>query len=617
MEKRLHDQLLADTECLRNLVSRSGTEDVAGWCAAFFLSWRPGEIWEQGLTSPARQIEFLLGLLAGTSEPQEPKPFGDAEWRQAVELLNRIANAYGYMFFPTTDEYPLLNSDAIDKIDVVMPTYLNYFLQGILASTEQLADRVARYVGPFDGHLVDTMGIGASDALKISKWIADDLQTAVNDQARTVRGLKEVYDELASMAAIRQWSWARFEKELRAKAESLGPVPLTSPFYIYRSRIEESFGMSLADRYWKRFSMARGSAPGLQYLTEANPADRRPLLEIKPGVAICPLANNLFTSVLVQCEEELRAGPHRDAYLQSRDQQLEHQICDALAAFFPEGATLLHQVYENPKGQFEHDVFLAWNRCAIVLEAKASPPVEPFRDPDKAFTRIHDAFASKKGIQGGYDQAHRLAARLRNHETVVIYDSNGKPLASINADDYDDVFEAVVTRDDYGPLAVDLSLLLKKDDAAPYPWSIGILDLETLLGAMAYIGKAPECFFDYLRQRQELHGRVIASDELEIAGAFLKHGGLEHCLSNPGCTIIFDPTSSTIFDEIYEAQKHGETFELEVTEPVITDVRKALQDEWSTSTAVAQPARVGPKVGRNQPCPCGSGKKYKKCCGRH
>ncbi|WP_420808763.1 SEC-C metal-binding domain-containing protein [Bacillus salacetis] len=22
------------------------------------------------------------------------------------------------------------------------------------------------------------------------------------------------------------------------------------------------------------------------------------------------------------------------------------------------------------------------------------------------------------------------------------------------------------------------------------------------------------------------------------------------------------------------------------------------------------------KVGRNEPCPCGSGKKYKKCCGR-
>jgi len=26
--------------------------------------------------------------------------------------------------------------------------------------------------------------------------------------------------------------------------------------------------------------------------------------------------------------------------------------------------------------------------------------------------------------------------------------------------------------------------------------------------------------------------------------------------------------------------------------------------------------RTGPKVGRNDPCPCGSGKKYKHCCGR-
>jgi hypothetical protein len=29
-----------------------------------------------------------------------------------------------------------------------------------------------------------------------------------------------------------------------------------------------------------------------------------------------------------------------------------------------------------------------------------------------------------------------------------------------------------------------------------------------------------------------------------------------------------------------------------------------------------EPIRRGPKIGRNQPCPCGSGKKYKKCCGR-
>jgi preprotein translocase subunit SecA len=29
--------------------------------------------------------------------------------------------------------------------------------------------------------------------------------------------------------------------------------------------------------------------------------------------------------------------------------------------------------------------------------------------------------------------------------------------------------------------------------------------------------------------------------------------------------------------------------------------------------AVAAPVQSGPRVGRNDPCPCGSGKKYKKC----
>lgn len=29
-----------------------------------------------------------------------------------------------------------------------------------------------------------------------------------------------------------------------------------------------------------------------------------------------------------------------------------------------------------------------------------------------------------------------------------------------------------------------------------------------------------------------------------------------------------------------------------------------------------EPAKAAPKVGRNEPCPCGSGKKYKNCCGK-
>jgi len=38
--------------------------------------------------------------------------------------------------------------------------------------------------------------------------------------------------------------------------------------------------------------------------------------------------------------------------------------------------------------------------------------------------------------------------------------------------------------------------------------------------------------------------------------------------------------------------------------------------EAAAAMEKAKPVRVGPKVGRNDPCPCNSGKKYKHCCGK-
>ncbi|PWU21138.1 MAG: preprotein translocase subunit SecA [Verrucomicrobia bacterium] len=38
--------------------------------------------------------------------------------------------------------------------------------------------------------------------------------------------------------------------------------------------------------------------------------------------------------------------------------------------------------------------------------------------------------------------------------------------------------------------------------------------------------------------------------------------------------------------------------------------------EAAAAVEKAKPVRAGPKVGRNEPCPCGSGKKFKHCCGK-
>lgn len=55
-------------------------------------------------------------------------------------------------------------------------------------------------------------------------------------------------------------------------------------------------------------------------------------------------------------------------------------------------------------------------------------------------------------------------------------------------------------------------------------------------------------------------------------------------------------------------------YELPAWDSILTEERrKELYKEQKASGTV----RKGKKIGRNDPCPCGSGKKYKHCCGRN
>ncbi len=55
------------------------------------------------------------------------------------------------------------------------------------------------------------------------------------------------------------------------------------------------------------------------------------------------------------------------------------------------------------------------------------------------------------------------------------------------------------------------------------------------------------------------------------------------------------------------------------TDQALSAASSAVVDEVTeefSRAAAAKPLRTGPKVGRNDPCPCGSGKKFKQCCGK-
>jgi len=87
---------------------------------------------------------------------------------------------------------------------------------------------------------------------------------------------------------------------------------------------------------------------------------------------------------------------------------------------------------------------------------------------------------------------------------------------------------------------------------------------------------------------------------------------------NPIDEMEEDTVVSLAFDKekLYKnmvAAKADWLYELPQWEAIFTEERrKELYKEQKNSTTI----RKEKKVGRNDPCPCGSGKKYKKCCGR-
>lgn len=69
-------------------------------------------------------------------------------------------------------------------------------------------------------------------------------------------------------------------------------------------------------------------------------------------------------------------------------------------------------------------------------------------------------------------------------------------------------------------------------------------------------------------------------------------------------TLLYKNMVAAEADWLYNLEEWKDIFDEET--------RKALYKEQKSSTTIVK----GQKVYPNDPCPCGSGKKYKKCCGR-
>ncbi len=149
--------------------------------------------------------------------------------------------------------------------------------------------------------------------------------------------------------------------------------------------------------------------------------------------------------------------------------------------------------------------------------------------------------------------------------------------------------------------------------------------------------KQAELFWgNYFNYEKGIYEQILSAPEAPVSGTvkelaekynvelLLMVGfldGINESLKNPNpietmdenTTVNLDYDKEKLYYNMVEA-KADWLYELPMWNDLLTeDVRKQLYKKQKLSNTV----RNENKIGRNDPCPCGSGKKYKKCCGKN
>jgi preprotein translocase subunit SecA len=120
------------------------------------------------------------------------------------------------------------------------------------------------------------------------------------------------------------------------------------------------------------------------------------------------------------------------------------------------------------------------------------------------------------------------------------------------------------------------------------------------IGLRAYGQRDP--LIEYKREAFEMFSQMISSIEEEATEVIFK--------LQPVKLERF----KGIFSEVSQEFLHPEAVKFEAPSQQLAEA-EMLAESASGTTPPIKPAQSS-KVGRNDPCPCGSGKKYKRCCGR-
>lgn len=517
------------------------------------------------LNSPARQSLYLLGVMSSQSICNT-EDCSDEKMDKIYSLLNDIYSKYLNVYFPDKKDLEQgIDNSWLKTRHASMPAFLGYFFESKKIATDELRKDLLKTYEQFEDIISDHFGLSHKDMIEIIDRIGSILQNRIDHIYKILGEVDTKRLEFANSDVN------DYHENLKATQEYCGPLmlefmKLSEELCIFKFDEIDDIDPAKLNLFKQHFVMKKGSANDIKYITDENSLETNPIITVdENNYAICSI-NFILLAIQNKIDKFFKESKFSERFRKARDMKLEQDTKEAFSELLPENSIVLESVFENNKSSNEHDLLIIAKRSILIVEAKAAPRREPLREPSRAFTRIKDDFKKKSGIQSGCDQALNLKKLIEKNETTILYDKKGNVLHTISKQDFDDIYCICVTKDDFGLLATDLTILLDKPVDVKYPWVINIDDLRFLISCLKYIGKDWSYFIDYLSQRVNLMGKIISADELEIAGAFLKYNGFKAI--NTDCPQLFlDISESTVFDEIHLAKLDGKAYTLKTTEP--------------------------------------------------
>ena len=618
MEKKIEE--------LKSKLRNIDTKEILGWIATRFVTGiaegedasEASDIFNKtNLMSPQKQYLYLAGLLMSTTPSDTVQIQNVAKYEEIENDLQEITSTYYNGFLPSIDEFSSLNDTEKQQRLISASAFLSYFDMGDLRYEEQTEQLINELFSQFDDELLSITGLSINDYLSFYHYVKMKVQESIDRPRQLMESIFEKMDG--------EFSEEAYNDFLKSSQDIREPLinSINGFFSINIAEIYQYFGDRKASTLMDLFTIERKERD-FKYYNDENPFVNQPLCKLGDTIFVAVptfLLNAIYYKITNLLENQ--TGKAASKYSKKKADRVEEMFLERFKLIFGDKASY-HKTVCEEKGTKEHDLLIEYKDFILIAEIKASKVREPFFNPEKGYKRIYDHFNSDSGIGGGYKQAIILKKLIESNNSTTLYEQKVKPF-SISDVHKKTILPLVLTLNQFGEIAINTSQLLEKEEHEPYPWTCNLHDFENIIEIQKYLRKTPDDFINYIVWRISHHKQFMSFDELEIIEQYYCNPSFVSGIDDD-TAIMTMPFGPNLIDEIY-FKKHGITYNMpsdpvdSVNSATMSDASPFLNSApiiMGASSPFFDPTQIPliipPKIGGKKPCPCGSGKRFKRCC---